>query len=304
MDLPDYLDSFRLGYERALERPPGPTRRRSRRRGCRPGVPAPARLPGPAARTVRTAVANPARPIAARSRWHHDHDCGCEHDHHHDHDWHHDHDCGCATITTITITTMPPRSDCGCGHHMTAGASAASSTPTTWSTPDAASARVVPIVIENDTRKVREDVTLDVSDVRTSGGRTLPWKVAVLPRLRSRSRPAAPPDRPRRPNRLRAGPIRTGREGHRRQPEGRPGQEGVRRAKRPAATAIFEERRARQRRRLRQSATSRSASADASCDPSSWRSPSCPPTAMPTTRGARAPVVAEHRSIAPVSCDG
>src|SRR5262249_40501990 len=41
--------------------------------------------------------------------------------------------------------------------------------------------RVVPIEIENDTRKVRDNVTLDVSDVRSAGGRALPWRVTVRP---------------------------------------------------------------------------------------------------------------------------
>lgn len=38
--------------------------------------------------------------------------------------------------------------------------------------------RVVPIEIENGTRKPREDVSLDISDIRTGGGRVLPWSTA------------------------------------------------------------------------------------------------------------------------------
>jgi hypothetical protein len=41
--------------------------------------------------------------------------------------------------------------------------------------------RVVPMEIENDTRKVREDVTVDVTEIRTAGGRTLPWQTLVTP---------------------------------------------------------------------------------------------------------------------------
>lgn len=38
--------------------------------------------------------------------------------------------------------------------------------------------RVVPIEIHNETRKSREDVSLDLSDVRTAGGRLLTWPTA------------------------------------------------------------------------------------------------------------------------------
>jgi hypothetical protein len=41
--------------------------------------------------------------------------------------------------------------------------------------------RVIPIEIDNDTRRVRDDVTLEVSEVRSSGGRTLPWQVYLNP---------------------------------------------------------------------------------------------------------------------------
>jgi hypothetical protein len=41
--------------------------------------------------------------------------------------------------------------------------------------------RVIPIEIANDTRKVRENVDVDVSTVRTSGGRVLPWATIARP---------------------------------------------------------------------------------------------------------------------------
>ena len=41
--------------------------------------------------------------------------------------------------------------------------------------------RVIPIEVENDTRRARENVTVEVSDVRTAGGRALPWTVAAIP---------------------------------------------------------------------------------------------------------------------------
>lgn len=39
--------------------------------------------------------------------------------------------------------------------------------------------RVIPIEIDNDTRRDRDGVTFEVSDPRTSGGRRLPWKVVL-----------------------------------------------------------------------------------------------------------------------------
>jgi hypothetical protein len=39
--------------------------------------------------------------------------------------------------------------------------------------------RVIPIEIDNDSRRAREDVSLDVSDVRTAGGRRLPWRAVA-----------------------------------------------------------------------------------------------------------------------------
>ena len=39
--------------------------------------------------------------------------------------------------------------------------------------------RVIPIEIENETRKVREDVSVEVSDVRSAGGRNLGWQVGI-----------------------------------------------------------------------------------------------------------------------------
>jgi len=41
--------------------------------------------------------------------------------------------------------------------------------------------RVVPIEIENDTRRARENVTVDVTDIRTAGGRPLSWQTLVTP---------------------------------------------------------------------------------------------------------------------------
>jgi hypothetical protein len=41
--------------------------------------------------------------------------------------------------------------------------------------------RVVPVEIDNDTRKVRENVTVEVTEMRTAGGRVLPWRTVIHP---------------------------------------------------------------------------------------------------------------------------
>ncbi len=171
MDLPDYLDSFRLGYERAI----GDLQSQLANvtQAYMPGGYAPA---GPAG-WFGYAPSGPYQPQPGRRGQyhgghhpHHDHGCDCEchdrhhghdhHDHGHDHD-HHGHGCGCGKY------------DCRCDCCIVDADYVVYAR--------CFERRVVPIQIENDTRKVREDVTLDVSEVRTAGGRTLPWKVNVLP---------------------------------------------------------------------------------------------------------------------------
>jgi len=171
MDLPDYLDSFRLGYERALGdlqsqlasltqayMPTGNVMYGAGPAGYAPAGYPPAGLyqPQPGRRGQHHGGHHP----------HHDHDCGCEchdrHDHHHGHHDHHGHGCGCGRYD-----------DCRCDCCIVDADYVVYAR--------CFERRVVPIQIENDTRKVREDVTLEVSDVRSSGGRVLPWKVRANP---------------------------------------------------------------------------------------------------------------------------
>jgi len=191
MDLPDYVESFRLGYERALDDLQGQLA--SVTQAWMPmGMPAPAGYPDPM--TGPYGRREPRRgPGRERGRGHehghdhdrhdhdfHDHDCGCgDHDHHHDHGWHHDHDCGCGDHDHDHDHRHDH--DCGCGHHHDCRCECCIVDADYVVYARCGELRRVPIVIENDTRKVREDVTLEVSDVRSSGGRTLPWQVAVLP---------------------------------------------------------------------------------------------------------------------------
>lgn len=85
--------------------------------------------------------------------------CGCSDEHDHEHDHGHDRrSCGsepsCRCQCCIEDADIVVYAHCG-------------------------ELRVVPIEIDNDTRKVREDVSLEISDVRTAGGRQLRWRVVA-----------------------------------------------------------------------------------------------------------------------------
>jgi hypothetical protein len=41
--------------------------------------------------------------------------------------------------------------------------------------------RVVPVEVANDTRRDREDVNVEISDIRTAGGTVLPWQALINP---------------------------------------------------------------------------------------------------------------------------
>ncbi len=101
----------------------------------------------------------------------HDHshrDCDCGHDHggghHPEHGWSHRRGCGCGCDRDdrcrceccIEDADIVVRARCG-------------------------EVRVVPIEVDNDTRRERDNVTVEVSDVRTAGGRVLPWRTVVTP---------------------------------------------------------------------------------------------------------------------------
>jgi hypothetical protein len=114
----------------------------------------------------------------------HDHGSRTGHEHDHDGDCACDGDCGCG-------------GGCGCdcghqGHHGHRGRDRDCGCERTTCRCDCCvvdadiivyghcgEVRVVPIEIDNDTRKPREDVSLDISDVRTAGGRLLPWQTAT-----------------------------------------------------------------------------------------------------------------------------
>ena len=278
MDLPDYLDSFRLGYERALgdlqSQLAGLTQAYAPQGNVMYGyAPSGPYQPQPGGRGQPHGGHHP----------HHDHDCGCEcHDHHghhgHEHHGHGHHD--------------HRGHGCGCGHYDDCRCDCCIVDADYVVYARCLERRVVPIQIDNDTRKPREDVTLEVSEVRSSGGRVLPWKVRVNPQspitlaacstteidllveiecgdqAQQPEPQQTPGRRPRRRRRLR-----------RRRPKPRTPPPRTRSARAPSSPSTSTTAR---------SATSPFAWAVASSDPSSWRSPCSPATATPTTRRARA----------------
>ena len=282
MDLPDYLDSFRLGYERALERPPEPARQRHRRRTCRPGTHRrtggsgtrrPVRINrSPASAASITVVTTPITTTGATA--------------------------SATTVTTATTTThdapwprvwLRARYDCRCDCCIVDADYVVYAR--------CFERRVVPIQIENDTRKVREDVTLDVSEVRSAGGRVLPWKVSVLPQSPLTLEPCSTTEIDL------VVEIECRDTSQKPEPQDQPAP-GKAAAQKAADAKEAEAPRTRYAPRLRaaststtaKSATSPSAWADASSDPSWWRSRSSPATAMPTTRRARAAAADEIAS--------
>ena len=157
MDLPSYLDSFRMGYEQALS--DLQQRMQAMASSMVPGSGA-TTPPMPQAWGTGWTGAAPApwgAPGRHGHRHHHGHhghhrDCGCEE--------HREHDCGCRDFDCddddcrceccIDDADIVIYARCG-------------------------ETRVIPIEIDNDSRRERDNVTLELSDVRSSGGRKLDW---------------------------------------------------------------------------------------------------------------------------------
>jgi len=168
MDLGSYVDSLRSGYQRSMN--DLQTQYRSMAGAWTPDNPWSAFLPA----GMGGAQARHGR---------HGRGCGCGNEHHGDHGPHrghdhrpHEHDRDC---------------DCGCGegrhHHRRHCADCDEDCRCDCCIRDAdivlyarcGEIRVVPIEIENDTRKVREDVSVELSDIRSAGGKKLPWQARV-----------------------------------------------------------------------------------------------------------------------------
>ena len=159
MDLSGYIDSLREGYERAVEDYGQQYPALARGYGTGLGM---RQMRGRHGRDDDCGCGGLGR---SRSRHHrHGDDCGCaDHGRHRHHDRHHDRDC-----------------DCGCGDHGDCRCECCVSEDADIVVyARCGEVRVVPIEIENETRKIREDVSLEVSDVRSAGGRSLGWQVGV-----------------------------------------------------------------------------------------------------------------------------
>jgi hypothetical protein len=166
MDLPAYIDSFRQGYDTALQDLWSRIQTLTSALGS-PGAPPYAYQSQPATQTGHG-------PHRGHRHWHGGQDCGCgHHGHHgHEHHGHHEHhgnDCDCH------------EHERGCGHDRDCRCECCIGDADIVVYAHCGEVRVVPIQIHNDTRKVREDVSVDLSEVRSSGGRTLPWQTMTSP---------------------------------------------------------------------------------------------------------------------------
>lgn len=159
MDLRRYVDSIRAGYDRALEDLYGRLSALSQTYGA--AMPA----MGPTPFTMPLAGPGPGGGRRGRRHGHgHGHDrggrgcCGEDDGHEHGHGRHEHGGCGddddCRCECCIVDADIVVYARCG-------------------------EVRVIPVEIENDTRKDREDVELEVSEFRSGGGRQLPWKAAL-----------------------------------------------------------------------------------------------------------------------------
>jgi hypothetical protein len=107
-----------------------------------------------------------------------DRDCGCEH---------RDRDCGCGRERDCGCGRRDR--DCGCGRERDCGCGRRDCRCDCCIV-DAdiivyahcGEVRVVPIEVANDSRKIREDVDVEVSPVRSAGGKVLAWPAVISPK--------------------------------------------------------------------------------------------------------------------------
>lgn len=178
MDLPTYVDSFQKGYNAAF----GDLLNRMEQLGAPIGAAgvSPFAPPGPEQVSDWHGCRHKHRHHEHEAYWggphgreHRDGGCGCEQsrdwddgcgddrgcDCEDDHGWRHDrrrkHDCRCDCCIVDADIVVFAR----CGE-----------------------VRVVPIEVANDSRKIRENVDVQVSNVRSSGGRVLPWPTLIQPK--------------------------------------------------------------------------------------------------------------------------
>lgn len=174
MDLPAYIDSYRQSYE-TLSQGYG---------GGLGGGAQPGQWYSPA-----TATPTPARGHGRRG---HQRDCDCGHGGRHEqgrgrgdeHGHGRDRDCGCGERFEGDCGCGRGHRDdrdCGCGPEPDCRCECCIEDADIVVYAHCGEVRVVPIAIENDTRKVRADVAVDVTEIRTAGGHILPWRTRVSP---------------------------------------------------------------------------------------------------------------------------
>ena len=100
---------------------------------------------------------------------------GHRHEHGHAH-----HDCGCGAHDDCGCGCGGQKSNCGRGHD-DCGCQCCVKDADVIVYAHCGELRVVPIEVTNDTRREREDVSVEVSEVRSAGGHKLPWQVIVNP---------------------------------------------------------------------------------------------------------------------------
>lgn len=165
MDYPSYMDSIRQGYDAfgGLWSQMQP--------GAGTGAP-----PWPGVGYPY----GPAAPASGGPRHarHHRHDHG--HDEHHwDRDWGCEHrDCGCGHHERCDDCERHGGHRCG-EHDCRCECCIVDADIVVYA--HCGETRVIPIEVANDTRKIREDIEVHVSEVRSAGGRVLPWAATLHP---------------------------------------------------------------------------------------------------------------------------
>jgi hypothetical protein len=203
MDLPAYVDSFRQGYEMlreayasAIGGGPPPVQRYGGGYNASARDASSSEHGGHLSRGHRRHTQEDGHERECdcghdRSERHHEHvhdrDCDCGgHGHrnececgHERHERGHVHDCDC----DCDGHGRRNERDCGCGCRPQPGSRCECCIQDADIVVYAycGEVRVVPIEIENDSRRVREDVAVEVTEIRTAGGRNLPWQTLVTP---------------------------------------------------------------------------------------------------------------------------
>jgi hypothetical protein len=188
MDLPTYMDAIQQGYDIAF----GDLAARMQQLGS----PA-AGIPGAAPSAFQLTGAPGTGPVKGGHGFHREHgphehahcDCGTRWHEHHDCE---ERDCGCGRTRDRDggFHRHDECDDCKHDHRRGHGRCRGHDCRCDCCIVDAdivvfahcGEVRVVPIEVENDSRKIRENVEVQVSEVRSGGGKVLAWPTAIQPK--------------------------------------------------------------------------------------------------------------------------